>query len=1232
MSDWPLSDAYVKILQNPKMAFKDPVLQACNIRRDGNNQPLPMSGAFAVVFQAVLSDGSKRAVRAFTTERPGIADRYRLISEHLSAVRSRVPALVDFHYEEKGIRAIVRGKARMYPLVTMDWVPGITLFEWVHRRCTASEKPRLHHATEQWAMLVNQLASADLAHGDLQHANILVNDTDQFKLVDYDCMCVPKLVGQQNMEIGVAPYQHRERDGRTCLNLSLDNFSAMFIYVALRALAAEPRLWTDYVVATEYEKLLFREEDFDPNGRSPLFQHLKQSPDKELARLSEQLFHFYQGPLSDVPPLREVLISYDKIRTLLDKRQFDEAVQLLERQKDTSGAPADLQPRIQNAFQRVACLRQLQPKVQSGDEQGMQQFYKPALLDDFPAAQGDVAVARLAGQVIPLLAQLGGFRQQQKWRSFVQAWDTNRSLLEPRKSAQPFRPDVDHWRPRNQACDAVLRLAAQPACDPDQLQQAWSRLRSMGGHPEIDAHQAQIERLIERGLVWKGLQPALAAAGQPPGSEQADRQLVGGWNVPLFAGWDIARQGEAVLAVARQRLQIVDLLEQSIAQAPVPATRAGEQGIEQAGGRLPPGYQLRQRDRVQLAQRRRMAAEQATAAAQRRDELALDKCWAELQQLQAQGLVDAQVQQQARAAQQRAAAWTAFQTALGQASATPGEHTDSQLDALWNESLFRGWTLAEQQRPQADRARARLDALKKIDQSLIALGPAVTAAGEQNLIGLAGQLPSPYQHRHAARVAQARQRCQAAQQFHQLAQSGSDEQAICDAWLALQRLQATPLVAPAVQQRGQRAEQRLQVWQRIEPLLGQMQSASGEALDNQLLQLWDEPLLGGWPRADAQRTWWQRAEQNRVKLQQLRQAATQPLSVQNEQAVVQRAAQLPPGYQHSGQQRVEQARQRIAALQRLGEAVRQGNSENAIVDAANLLNQLQAQTLVDPATQRRVGLAAQRVPLLAALQRLDRTLPLDQYDEQIRRIWQDNLLNQCPQARPWLGDYQTACHRHRLVQQLAAAVAARNEPEVARAICDPAMAGYPLPDAWRGMVEEIRRATLQARQILEALQQNRPEDFCQAFDAAMIRRCQYLFTGVQQRLADWTRQYILAPDKLLLRCPVGRRTLEPGGQSTYRARWAWPENRMVEKCEVGIFSCRLAGQEDPRSHPKLQQRIEIDGATYTKRGCTLFWNSSRNGFVYVWALIDLGFCVLSSPPLDLGPLRAAGGTRTEAKW
>ena len=100
---------------------------------------------------------------------------------------------------------------------------------------------------DRWLDAVKELADASIAHGDLQHGNVMVTPGNEIKLVDYDCMCVPALVGRRNLEVGVEPYQHPQRNAKTLLSLDLDHFSAMVIYVALRALSVEPQLWIKYV-------------------------------------------------------------------------------------------------------------------------------------------------------------------------------------------------------------------------------------------------------------------------------------------------------------------------------------------------------------------------------------------------------------------------------------------------------------------------------------------------------------------------------------------------------------------------------------------------------------------------------------------------------------------------------------------------------------------------------------------------------------------------------------------------------------------------------------------------------------------------------------------------------------------------------------------------------------------------------------------------------------------------
>ena len=164
------------------------------------------------------------------------AQRYQAIADYL---RSRqVASLVSFEYEEKGVRSA--GDGKWYPLVTMEWVEGETLYTYVRTQCLHGHGKAIAHLADHWIELVRELAASQIAHGDLQHGNVMVANTGRMKLVDYDCMCVPSLEGRKNLEVGVNPYQHPSRNENTLLDRNLDNFSALFILVALKALAATP--------------------------------------------------------------------------------------------------------------------------------------------------------------------------------------------------------------------------------------------------------------------------------------------------------------------------------------------------------------------------------------------------------------------------------------------------------------------------------------------------------------------------------------------------------------------------------------------------------------------------------------------------------------------------------------------------------------------------------------------------------------------------------------------------------------------------------------------------------------------------------------------------------------------------------------------------------------------------------------------------------------------------------
>ena len=307
---WPLASHFSATLQNPRIAFRDPRLQVASIEKNQQNQPRPWAGAFAVVYKGIDPNGQQPfAVRVFTTESPERRERYDLISDYLRG--RKLHCLVDFEYRDRSIRSA--GDGKWYPLILMEWVQGETLFNWLRARCLEGHREAIAQVADRWLEAVQELNDNSVAHGDLQHANVMVTPAWQVKLVDYDGMCVPPLVGRRNLEVGVEPYQHRERGAGTLLSLDLDNFSALVIYVALRALAIQPALWPKYVEQQGYDKLLFRREDFQAPAQSPLYYDLVQLGNSDLRGLTEKLFGLWQSRMEEVPPLGQLANSYAEV-------------------------------------------------------------------------------------------------------------------------------------------------------------------------------------------------------------------------------------------------------------------------------------------------------------------------------------------------------------------------------------------------------------------------------------------------------------------------------------------------------------------------------------------------------------------------------------------------------------------------------------------------------------------------------------------------------------------------------------------------------------------------------------------------------------------------------------------------------------------------------------------------------------------------------------------------------
>ena len=261
---WPAANEYMQAIQNPQICFADATLRQGKPALDRLGMPVVMSGNFAYVFKLRVGGGA-RAIKCFRQFLGDRESRYVAVDQHLDA--HRIQALAQFEYDADGMSVA----GRRYPVVIMEWVEGNTLDVYID--CLMKQqnaKGNLKPLAQQWCELVRKLESGGVAHGDLQHGNVIVMPNGSMKLVDLDGMYVPALNGRRAIELGHMHFQHPRR-GQATFDKGLDTFSSLVIYASLLALDDDPALWIDF----HDDNLIFTKDDFaDPPG-STLFTRMK---------------------------------------------------------------------------------------------------------------------------------------------------------------------------------------------------------------------------------------------------------------------------------------------------------------------------------------------------------------------------------------------------------------------------------------------------------------------------------------------------------------------------------------------------------------------------------------------------------------------------------------------------------------------------------------------------------------------------------------------------------------------------------------------------------------------------------------------------------------------------------------------------------------------------------------------------------------------------------------------
>lgn len=222
-------------------------------------------GGFSIVFPVQVNNETW-AFRCWHTQIEDAYERYKLIGSYLS--EKRLPYFCDFSYSLEGI--VVNGKK--FPTTKMKWVEGETIKEYICK--FSSDSSRLLVLADRFLEMCQVLHKNHIAHGDLQHGNILVSPDGSLKLVDYDSLYVPTM-GEQYRDVitGLADYQHPARKTNAIASEGLDYFSEVVIYTSLLGVAKDSSLASEYNIE-DSERLLFSASDFEDFTNSAIYQRL----------------------------------------------------------------------------------------------------------------------------------------------------------------------------------------------------------------------------------------------------------------------------------------------------------------------------------------------------------------------------------------------------------------------------------------------------------------------------------------------------------------------------------------------------------------------------------------------------------------------------------------------------------------------------------------------------------------------------------------------------------------------------------------------------------------------------------------------------------------------------------------------------------------------------------------------------------------------------------------------
>ena len=304
-------------VENKSVLVLDEHAQNGVFKRDARGRLIAYTGGFSVVFPYEDANGEKWAFRCWHSDVNNSQKRYELIAEAIQ--KANLDFLCGFEYIEKGINV----EGNIYPTTRMRWIDGVTIKEYICQN--KKSKDRLLTLADNFLRMTQKLHNQSLAHGDLQHGNILISSDNKIYLVDYDSFYCPELRGEPDTVTGLPDYQHPSRITNKYVTEKLDYFSELVIYLSIRAIAENPSLIEKYKVE-DADRMLFSKEDYKDFIHSSIYLDVK-SLGKEFTELLDILEDYLSSKnINELEPFEKYLIEYkiafttSSVKSIRDKQ------------------------------------------------------------------------------------------------------------------------------------------------------------------------------------------------------------------------------------------------------------------------------------------------------------------------------------------------------------------------------------------------------------------------------------------------------------------------------------------------------------------------------------------------------------------------------------------------------------------------------------------------------------------------------------------------------------------------------------------------------------------------------------------------------------------------------------------------------------------------------------------------------------------------------------------------